>query len=144
MNELLLEGREGSGQPFLYTLSKRQTNRALSQLYVRRGTAGDADDAWTTFQMTLREPGPMPPAFNFTRFLVSSIAFMTHLSEVSVYFDDKRLVKLSKNREVSKEVPMLEGLKSVSPKGTMIVESIETTREFKFCCSLGIIYLYLL
>ena len=29
--------------------------------------------------MTLREPGPMPPAFNFTRFLVSSIAFVTVL-----------------------------------------------------------------
>ena len=86
----------------------------------------------------------MPPAFNFTRFLVSSIAFMTHLSEVSVYFDDRRLVKLSKNRGISKEVPMLEEFKSVSPKGTMIVESIETTREFKFCYSLGIIYLYLL
>ena len=144
MDELLLEGRERSGQPFLYTVFEHQANRVLSQLYVRRGTAGDADDAWTTFQMTLREPGPMPPAFNFTRFLVSSIAFMTHLSEVSVYFDDRRLVKLSKNRGISKEVPMLEEFKSVSPKGTMIVESIETTREFKFCYSLGIIYLYLL
>ena len=144
MDELLLEGREGSGQPLLYTVSKHQTNRALSQLCVRRGTAGDADDVWTTFQMTLREPGPIPPAFDFTRFLVSSIAFMTHLSEVSVYFDDKRLAKLSKNRGVSKEVPMLEELKSVSPKGTMIVESIETTRESKFCCCLGIIYLYFL
>jgi Protein of unknown function (DUF3684) len=144
MDELLLERREGSGQPFLYTVFKHQTNRYLSQLYVRRGTASDKLDIWTTFQMELREPGPMPPAFDFTRFLVSSIAFMTHLSEVSVYFDDKRLVKLSKNRGVSTQVPMLKELKSVSPKGTMIVESIETTSEFEFCCSLGIIYLYLL
>jgi hypothetical protein len=116
----------------------------LSQLYVRRGTVGDAVDAWTTFQMTLREPGPIPPAFDFTRFLVSSIAFMTHLSEVSVYFDDKRLVKLSKNRGVSMEVPMLKKLKGMSPEGMMNVESIETTREFKFCCSSGRIDLYFL
>jgi hypothetical protein len=145
MDELLLEGRAGSGQPFSYTVFRHQSNK-FSQLYVRRGTAGDAADAWTTFQMTLREPGPMPPAFNFTRFLVSSIAFMTHLSEVSVYFDDKRLVKLSKNRGVSKEVPMIEELKlkRMSPKGMMNVESIETTREFKFCCSSGRIYMYLL
>jgi hypothetical protein len=126
-----------------YTLYLNIMLTKISQLYVRRGTVGDAVDAWTTFQMTLREPGPMPPAFDFTRFLVSSIAFMTHLSEVSVYFDDKRLVKLSKNRGVSKEVPMLKELKGMSPEGMMNVESIETTREFKFCCcSSGRIYLY--
>jgi hypothetical protein len=120
----------------------------FSQLYVRRGSVpasvDDVVDPWTTFQMTLREPGPMPPAFDFTRFLVSSIAFMTHLSEVSVCFDDKRLVKLSKNRGVSKEVPMLKELKGMSPEGMMNVESIETTREIKFCCSSGRIYLYFL
>ena len=107
----------------------------LSQLFVRRGTVGEAVDAWTTIQMTLREPGPMPPAFDFTRFLVSSIAFMTHLSEVRVYFDDKRLVKLSKNCGESKEVPMLKDLKGMSPEGMMNVKSIETTREFNFCSS---------
>jgi hypothetical protein len=94
--------------------------------------------------MTLREPGPMPPALDFTRFLVSSIAFMTHLTEVSVYFDDKRLVKLSKNRGVSEDVPILKEFKSTSFEGMMNVKSIETTREFKFCCSPGRIYLYFL
>jgi hypothetical protein len=110
----------------------------LSQLYIRRGTVGRAVDAWTTFQMTLREPGPMPPAFDFTRFLASSIAFMTHLSEVSVYFDDKRLVKLSKNCGVSKKVPMLKELKGMSPEGMMNVKSIKTTRELRFCFSPGL------
>jgi Protein of unknown function (DUF3684) len=113
----------------------------LSQLYARRGPVGDAADGWTTFQMTLREPGPMPPAFDFTRYLVSSIAFMTHLFEVSVYFDDKRLVKLSKDCGVSKEVPMLKGLKGTSPQGMMNVKSIETMREFR--AVLGRVYLYL-
>jgi hypothetical protein len=113
----------------------------LSQLYARRGSVGDAADGWTTFQMTLREPGPMPPAFDFTRYLVSSIAFMTHLFEVSVYFDDKRLVKLSKDCGVSKEVPVLKGLKGTSPQGMMNVKSIETMREFR--AVLGRVYLYL-
>ena len=75
------------------------------------------------------------PAFDLTRFLVSSIAFMTHLSEVRVYFDDKRLVKLSKNCSESKEVPMLKELKGMSPEGIMNVKSIETTCEFNFCSS---------
>ena len=116
----------------------------LFQLYVRRGTmpasVDDAVDPWTTFQMTLREPGPMPAALDFTRFLASSITFMTHLSEVSVYFDDKQLVRLSKNRGVSKEMPMLNGLKGTSPEGMMNVRSIETMREF--CCNPKRVYLY--
>jgi hypothetical protein len=87
-------------------------------------------DPWTIFQMKLREPGPIPPALDLTRFLVSSITFMKHLSEVSVYFDDKRLVRLSKVCGASKEVPMLKGLKCTSPEGMMNVKSIETMREF--------------
>jgi hypothetical protein len=116
----------------------------LSQLYARRGSVGDAADGWTTFQMTLREPGPMPPAFDLTRYLVSSIAFMTHLSEVSVYFDDIQLVKLSKSHGVSEEVPMLKEFKDTSPEGMMNVKSIKTTREFELCCSSGRTHLYFL
>ena len=105
-----------------------------SQLYARRGTIPAVDDTvdpWTIFQMTLREPAPIPPAFDLTRFLVSSITFMTHLSEVSVYFDDKRLAKLSKDCGMSKEMPMLKDLKGTSPQGMMNVKSIETMREFR-------------
>ena len=109
----------------------------LFQLYVRRGaepaSLGDVVDPWTTFQMTLREPGPIPAALDFTRFLASSITFMTNLSEVSVYFDDKRLARLSKNRGLLKEMPMLNGLKGTSPEGMMNVKSIETMREL--CCN---------
>jgi hypothetical protein len=109
------------------------------QLYVRRGTESASVDGvvdpWTTIQMTLREPGPIPASLDFTRFLASSITFMTHLSEVSVYFDDKQLVKLSKACGMSKEVPMFEGLKGTSPEGMMNVKSIETMREFR--CGFG-------
>ena len=135
MDELLLEGQEESGQLYLYSAFGRRAN-VLPQLYVRRGTmpasVDDVVDPWTTIQMTLREPGPIPPALDLTRFLVSSITFMTHLSEVSVYFDDKRLVRLSKDRGALKEVPMLNGLKGTSPKGLMNVKSIKTTRKFRF------------
>ncbi|KAJ6495551.1 hypothetical protein C8R47DRAFT_1213045 [Mycena vitilis] len=66
------------------------------QLFARRGplppTAPQTStDNWTSFEMPLRQPVPMPVAFDFTRFLASSITFMANLSEVSVYFDDKRL-----------------------------------------------------
>jgi hypothetical protein len=108
----------------------------LPQLYVRRGTipasVNDMVDPWSTFQMTLRDPSPIPPVLDLTRFLASSITFMTHLSEVSVYFDDKRLVRLSKDCGMPKELPMLEGLSGTSPEGMMRVKAIEATRES--CC----------
>ncbi|KAH9177932.1 hypothetical protein EDB89DRAFT_2111997 [Lactarius sanguifluus] len=94
----------------------------------KKNQANGTDDPWTTFQMTLREPGPMPPAFEFTRFLVSSITFMAHLCEVSVYFDDKPLVRLSKHGSRPREVPMLEGLDNKTPDGMMTVRSVQTVR----------------
>ena len=46
--------------------------------------------------MDLEKPAPIPPAFDFTKFLVSSITFMRHLREIYVYFDDKQLVRVTK------------------------------------------------
>ncbi|KAA1478156.1 hypothetical protein DENSPDRAFT_659742 [Dentipellis sp. KUC8613] len=101
------------------------------QLFARRGTLpiteSSGPDPWTTFLMTLREPAPIPPAFDFARFLASSITFMTTLSEISVYFDGTRLVRLSKEGGMAKEMTMLKGLKSTSPNGTMTVKGIRTT-----------------
>ncbi len=80
-----------------------------------------------------REPGPIPAALDLTRFLTPSIAFMMHLSEVRVYFDDMRLARLSKNRGVSRVVAdatVVNGLKGTNAKGIMNVISIDTMREF--------------
>ena len=139
MDELLLEGQKGSGLSCLTRYSNVvPTIRRHLQLYVRRGTipasVDDVVDPWTTFQMTLREPGSVA-AFDLTQFLASSIIFMTHLSEVSVYLDDRRLVRLSKDCGVPKELPMLNGLTGTSPEGMMNVKSIEAMREFR--CSFG-------
>jgi hypothetical protein len=137
MDELLLEGQEGSGKLCFYTIFEPHANKLL-QLYVRRSASTSVDDVvdpWTIFQMTLREPGPIPAALDFTRFLASSITFMTHLSEVSVYFDDKRLVTLSKNHGMPKEMPIPNGLTGTSPEGTMNVKSIEAMRGFR--CGFG-------
>jgi hypothetical protein len=61
------------------------------QLFVRRGALPtdqippSSDEGrgnpWTTFEMDLREPQPIPSPFDFTRFLASSITFMNSLSE---------------------------------------------------------------
>ena len=78
--------------------------------------------------MELREPTPVPSAFDFTRFLVSSITFMAHLREVSVYFDDKRLVHLTKDAGTSKPLAIPRYLKPASATGFMNVRGLKSTR----------------
>ncbi|KDR75405.1 hypothetical protein GALMADRAFT_227055 [Galerina marginata CBS 339.88] len=101
------------------------------QLFARRGQVDDNQDpkskSWTSFTMPLREPAPMPLAFDFTRFLVSSLTFMGHLREVCVYFDDIRLVKLNKASGVPKDLGIPKGLRSRSPSGIMSVDNIQST-----------------
>src|SRR5271154_2864194 len=91
-----------------------------------------SSSTWTSFEMPLREPSPIPSAFDFTRFLASSITFMAHLSEVSVYFNDKRLVKLTKTSGVSKLSSIPLGLKATSPRGIMTVTELHSTRMTSF------------
>ncbi|PCH38307.1 hypothetical protein WOLCODRAFT_96891 [Wolfiporia cocos MD-104 SS10] len=100
------------------------------QLFARRGNLppGSAQsDPWTAFEMTLREPAPIPRAFDLTRFLASSITFMAHLSEVSLFLDDERISRLTKEPGAPKPITIPRTLKSTSPRGIMQVKEIQTT-----------------
>ncbi|TFK45667.1 hypothetical protein OE88DRAFT_1668942 [Heliocybe sulcata] len=97
------------------------------QLLARRGNTSKEPDPWTSFLMVLREPSPLPPAFDFTRFLASSITFMAHLREVSLFLDDKRLARLVKTPGHPKALGIPRGLKSTSPGGGMVVKGIQAT-----------------
>ncbi|KAJ7497138.1 hypothetical protein FB451DRAFT_1210268 [Mycena latifolia] len=100
------------------------------QLFARRGPLPQRDpedSVWTSFEMPLRQPVPMPVAFDFTRFLASSITFMAYLSEVSVYFDDKRLVKLRKESGIPKALGIPKSLQSRSRLGMMNVTAVNST-----------------
>lgn len=105
---------------------------AEMQLFARRGPLPDGNVStfreWTTFSMTLREPAPIPVAFDFTRFLASSITFMRHLREISVYFDDKHLVKLTKSTSVPRDLGIPKGLDNRTPLRNMTIEIIQSTR----------------
>lgn len=79
--------------------------------------------------MELREPTPIPQPFDFTRFLASSITFMRHLLDVSVFLDDKRLSRLTKAPGFPKALSLPKGLKASSPLNTMQVVGIQATRE---------------
>ena len=102
-----------------------------SQLFVRRGnTSGQTNDPWTTFEVDLREPAPIPAAFDFIRFLVSSITFMVHIREVGVYFDDKRLAHLTKDVGIPKRLAIPSGLSPTSALEFMRVEGLKSTRKW--------------
>jgi hypothetical protein len=79
--------------------------------------------------MALREAAPIPGAFDFTRFVASSITFMTHLSEVSIYFDDKRLAKLTKIPGAPRTLEIPKGLKRSSGSNIMNATGIKSTRK---------------
>ncbi|KAF8626827.1 hypothetical protein AX15_004659 [Amanita polypyramis BW_CC] len=96
------------------------------QLFARRGNIPlDTSSSWTSFELVLREPTPMPPAFDLTRFISSSIVFMSHLSEVSIHFDNKCLAKLTKASGIPKELGIPEGLNNTSPRKTMRVRGVK-------------------
>jgi len=80
--------------------------------------------------MDLREPAPIIAPLDFTRFLVSSITFKAHLREISVYFDDKRLFRVTKAAEAPKQLPIPQGLIPTSPMGFMNVKGLEATRRW--------------
>lgn len=104
------------------------------QLFARRGnlpesTESDPYRQWTTFEMALREAAPMPSAFDFVRFLTSSITFMTHLDEVTVWLDGQRLASLTKDKGIPKDLPIPNGLKNTSDANMMTLKGVKTTCE---------------
>lgn len=78
--------------------------------------------------MGLREPTPIPVAFDFTRFLASSITFMNHLSAISVYFDDKRFTRLTKSAGIPKELILPKTL-NVKKSKMMALSKLQSTCE---------------
>ncbi|KAF7321475.1 hypothetical protein MKEN_00668200 [Mycena kentingensis (nom. inval.)] len=103
----------------------RDLIHAQDQLYARRGVLPEATN-YTSFEMPLREPMPMPMAFDFARFLCSSITFMTHLAEVSVYFNKDCLVRLHKQSLPLKSLGLPKGLKGSSPTGHMLITGLNS------------------
>lgn len=82
-------------------------------------------DLWTTFKMPLREAAPMPPVSEFMQFLASSITFMVHLNDVTVFFDDHRVGQINKSLGQPQVIPIPTELKRSSPEKNMVVKSVQ-------------------
>ncbi|KIJ65764.1 hypothetical protein HYDPIDRAFT_186930 [Hydnomerulius pinastri MD-312] len=101
-----------------------------NQLYVRRGSLSQkkTPDPWTTFEMPLREPGPMPPALDFMRFLASSITFMVNLRDVVVFFDDYHIGHIKKSSEPPRSINVPVEMERSSPENIMHVKEVQCHR----------------
>ncbi|KAI6094846.1 hypothetical protein F5141DRAFT_1295920 [Pisolithus sp. B1] len=86
-------------------------------------------DPWTTFKMPLREAAPMPSLSEFMQFLASSITFMVHLKDVTVFFDHHRLGQITKSLRRSLVTPIPPELKRSSPEKNMTVKSVRQHRK---------------
>jgi ribosomal protein L31E len=63
---------------------------------------------------------------------------MSHLSQVSVYFDDKRLARLTKSAGISKTLELPKGIQKSSRMGIMNVTGVKATRacfQELLCCN---------
>jgi Protein of unknown function (DUF3684) len=54
---------------------------------------------------------------------------MAHLSEVSFFFDDERLARLTKDTGIAKQISLPKGLKTLSTQDLMRVREIKATRR---------------
>ena len=79
-----------------------------------------------TFAMTLREASPIPLAFDLMRFLASSITFVVHLNDVSIFFDEYRIGHLTKFAGVTKAVNIHKALKKSSDLNVMCIQTIQS------------------
>jgi hypothetical protein len=109
------------------------------QLFARRGdlppnpnpsTPSDSAE-WTSFEMPLREAAPLPGLpVDMARFLATSLTFMTHLRNVSMYFDGRCLAMVEKEVGAPRNVQIPRGLKGSTPGGMMTTTGVTSTCEY--------------
>ncbi|TFK32675.1 hypothetical protein BDQ12DRAFT_739250 [Crucibulum laeve] len=81
---------------------------------------------WTTFDVILKDKVPFAKMFEFMRFLSSSIVFMSHLSTVTVYFDDIQLASIIRNIGSRTTVALPPGLKCTAPAHLMELRNVKS------------------
>ncbi|KAG9042649.1 hypothetical protein FS837_010600 [Tulasnella sp. UAMH 9824] len=108
------------------------------QLIARRGKQAPAKPAaanekqWTTFLMPLREASPFPGRpVDIARFLATSLTFVRNLRDVSMFFNEHRLVQIKKNAGVSKSLTLPPSAADLDPRTriaeTMVVKEVQSS-----------------
>lgn len=96
------------------------------QLVTRKGT-NPSPSSWTTFVMDVRSPSPIPPPFEFSRFLATSLAFTTQIKVLSLYFDNHLLCKLEKKLAPPQTLTPPSNLSALAPMQMMKIVAVDQT-----------------
>ncbi|KAI9567656.1 hypothetical protein HD554DRAFT_2192361 [Boletus coccyginus] len=85
-------------------------------------------DSWTSVELELRKPEPLPVLPDLTRFLVSSVTMLTNIHTVSIYLDGERFLHIQKEScESPVDVPIPQHLVRTTPLQALTVESVQHT-----------------
>ena len=79
--------------------------------------------------MPLREVSVIPPLSELVQFLASSITFMVHLEDVTVFLDDCCVAQVSKSLGRPHTIPIPAELKRLSPEENMMVKLVSQCRK---------------
>ena len=82
-------------------------------------------DSWTSVELELRNPEPLPSLSDLTRFLISSVALLTHIDTLSVHLDSQRVLRIQKEVESPVDISFPEHLKPTTSGGILTVQSIQ-------------------
>ncbi|CAJ0836131.1 4791_t:CDS:10 [Entrophospora sp. SA101] len=95
------------------------------QLFAKRSNIKQDDTTWTTFLMDTREKEKLPEIESFGRFLATSLGFTGNLREVTVYFNEIRVIQLTKKTSVSRSMSIDSGINTTSPDNMFKLKTVD-------------------
>ncbi|GBC47094.2 hypothetical protein GLOIN_2v1761431 [Rhizophagus irregularis DAOM 181602=DAOM 197198] len=96
------------------------------QIFTKQGPIDDGDDkGWTTFLMDTREPLVIPNIEELSKFLVNSLGFTDNLKEISMYIDNKLVIKLSKKMQDPESIDITSRFNTFSSKNMFNLTSVD-------------------
>ncbi|CAG8599070.1 18033_t:CDS:2, partial [Acaulospora morrowiae] len=103
-----------------------------NQLFTKKSSITQKGDrSWTTFLMDMREPLEFPKMDEFGTFLVSSLGFTGNLQEVSVFFNEARVIHISKKMTMPRSIFIPYSFNTITPRKMFELRSADV-REIEF------------
>ncbi|GAO48673.1 hypothetical protein G7K_2843-t1 [Saitoella complicata NRRL Y-17804] len=106
-----------------------RTEGTKDQLFARRAKVGGEHekDGWTTFVLNMREEMELPNLPDLCRFLTTSLTFARSLANISLFFDSKPLITISRISSPSSTLSLPTTLKYTCPQKMLNLQSVASS-----------------